>query len=129
IAADGEVSDVELYASVIRSVRRFAYEEVQGLIEVHDVRSGVGLPDGKSPRPAPEIDAALLEDILQIRAAAAALGRQRMRRGALDLDLPETQIVFDAEGRVSDLRRTERFEAHRLIEELMIAANEAVSRE
>jgi ribonuclease R len=45
------------------------------------------------------------------------------------LDLPETEILFDSEGRVSDLRRAERFEAHRLIEELMIAANEAVARE
>jgi ribonuclease R len=135
IAADGAVSDVELYASVIRSTRRFAYEEVQGLLETADAVAAGHKPEfaeGDKPVtrfPVPIINKQLLDDLLQLRKAARALRAAREQRGALDLDLPETEILFDAEGRVRDLRRAERFEAHRLIEELMIAANEAVARE
>ena len=130
----GKVSDVELSNSVIHSVRRFAYEEVQAIFEVADREAGLEVPEPAVPREAPEIDAALKADLFEIRAASRALNRARMGRGALDLDLPEMEIVFGAagtpeDGRVVDLRRKERFEAHRLIEELMIAANEAVARE
>lgn len=125
----GQVSDVELANSVIHSVRRFAYEEVQAIFEDADRAAGIEVAQPEVPRTAPEIDPALYRELFEVRAAARALNRQRMGRGALDLDLPEMEIVFDDEGRVIDLRRKERFEAHRMIEELMIAANEAVARE
>ena len=129
ISPAGEISDVELYASVIRSARRFAYEEVQGVFEAADEEAGVEIAPRAVPHPRPALAPALLRDLLELRQAARALGGARMRRGALDLDLPETEILFDSERRVTDLRRAERFEAHRLIEEFMIAANEAVARE
>ncbi|MEN6625462.1 MAG: ribonuclease R [Candidatus Sumerlaeia bacterium] len=122
----GQVCQTELCNSAIRSRRRFAYEEVQGLFDAADSETGIKV---EVERPRPAIDPDLLSDLLHIREAARALNRARLKRGALDLDLPETEILFDAEGRVSDLRRREHFEAHRLIEELMIAANEAVARE
>jgi len=129
VRLDGSVDGVELCASVIRSARRFAYEEVQGIFEEDDeLRHGLKPPERPSPHPRPAINGALREELLEIRQAARALRLARMRRGALDLDLPETEILFDAAGRVSDLRRAEHFEAHQLIEELMIAANEAVAR-
>ncbi len=122
----GQVGAVELCHSVIRSCRRFAYEEVQGLFDAADAAAGVKI---ESARPRPAVDSALEKDLLQIREAARALHTARLGRGALDLDLPETEVLFDADGRVCDLRRREHFEAHRVIEELMIAANEAVARE
>ena len=125
----GEVSEVELYASVIKSARRFAYEEVQGLFDEADLEAGVEIAARLVPHPRPVIPHELHRDLMEIRKASRALTAARMRRGALDLDLPETEILFDSERRVIDLRRAERFEAHRLIEELMIAANEAVARE
>ncbi len=126
----GGISNVEMHNSIIRSMRRFAYEEVQGLFDRADQEAGIEPePAPKAARPCPLIDPKLLADLMQIRQAARALNQARIKRGALDLDLPETEILFDAEGRVSDLRRRERFEAHRLIEEMMVAANEAVARE
>lgn len=119
---DGRVSDVELYNGVIRSARRFYYEEVQGLFDRQD-----GLEFIKHPVPA--IPDAILSDLLELRRAAAALRHARERRGSLDLDLPEAAFVFDAQGEIQDLGFRERLEAHRLIEEFMIAANEAVARE
>jgi ribonuclease R len=52
---------------------------------------------------------------------------RRRRRGALDLDLPEAGVAFDAEGRVTDVYRRERSLAHRAVEEAMLAANRAVA--
>ena len=56
------------------------------------------------------------------------LREARIRRGSLDFDLPETEAVFDENGHVLNLFRAERHDIHRLIEEFMIAANEAVAR-
>ena len=122
VDAKGKVRDVELCESVIRSARRFSYEEVQGLFDEAD-----GAQD--SHHHPPSVDDALRADLFQIRQASSALLSERMRRGALDLDLPETEILFDSKGMVADVRRKERMESHRLIEDLMIAANEAVARE
>jgi len=58
---------------------------------------------------------------------AQALRKKRMERGSLDFDLPEPEILLDLEGRVESFRSAERNEAHMLIEDLMIAANEAVA--
>jgi len=53
--------------------------------------------------------------------------QQRMRRGSLDFDLPEPEIILDVQGRIENIIKAERNLAHRLIEEFMIAANEAVA--
>ena len=55
------------------------------------------------------------------------LRRRRFERGALELTMPEIKIELDAEGRVSGARVTENTESHQIIEEFMLAANEAVA--
>lgn len=122
VSSAGEVDGVEIVESVIRSARRFNYQEIQGLFDETD-----GLPT--SPHPRPSIPTGLKADVLELRQAARALLRARMARGALDLDLPEVEIDFDEEGLVAGVHRKDRLESHRLIEDLMIAANEAVARE
>lgn len=131
IGRDGRVRDEELCESVIHSVRRFHYEQIQGLIDEADgvAEQGDDSSDAKAKaHPRPRIPVALLEDIMHIRAAARALRDKRRRRGALDLDLPEPHFEFDDAGVVVGVRRRDRLEAHKLIEDLMIAANEAVGR-
>ena len=59
---------------------------------------------------------------------AKLLQRRRMKRGSLDLDLPEPFVEFDDQGEPVNVSRRARNDAHRLIEDLMIAANEAVAR-
>jgi ribonuclease R len=56
-----------------------------------------------------------------------ALTKARLKRGSLDLDLPERRIVLDDKGRIQDIKLRTRFDSHRLIEELMIAANVAAA--
>src|SRR6185312_4444912 len=59
--------------------------------------------------------------------AAAALQRAREQRGALVVDAAEPEFIFDEQGDIAEIRARAQTESHRLIEHLMIAANEAVA--
>ncbi|MBI3542397.1 MAG: RNB domain-containing ribonuclease, partial [Deltaproteobacteria bacterium] len=93
----------KVYEAVIKSARRCVYEDV-------DREAKAGEDFWTAP----------YELYRLIRAS-------RNRRGALDLDLPEAKIVLDENGDTIDIRKYERLDSHRLIEEFMIAANEAVT--
>lgn len=56
-----------------------------------------------------------------------ALTKARLKRGSLDLDLPERRIILDDKGNIQEIKLRTRFDSHRLIEELMIAANVAAA--
>ena len=94
--------------SLIRSQRRFTYEEVDKILEgaAGDFRA----------------------DILTLKRVSESLNRIRLERGAVDLDLPEEKPILDVNGKVIAVKRIERTWSHRLIEELMILANEYVAR-
>jgi len=62
-----------------------------------------------------------------MRELAEVLNRKRVRRGSIDFDLPEPLIEFDQFGEMTGVTRAARNDAHRLIEEFMLAANEAVA--
>jgi ribonuclease R len=108
---DGEVGRTAFYRSLIRSDERLDYERVD---RIFAGRESAGEP-WRGP-----LDAA--------REAAAALQRRREKGGALVLDSEEPEFSFDDQGNVSEIRGRVQTESHRLIEHLMIAANEAVAR-
>jgi ribonuclease R len=109
ISARG-VRNASIYRSVIHSDERLDYDQVDRLF--------AGLERAAEPWGAP-LEAA--------RAAAAALGALRAGRSALVLDSAEASFQFDAEGHVVGAELSEQTESHRLIEHLMIAANEQVA--
>jgi ribonuclease R len=95
---------------VIRSDTRLNYEEVDGLFEGGSVLG-------------PPWQVALVA----ARAASAALGARRAARGALAVDSSEPEVSFDRDGNVESIVPVAQTESHRLIEHLMIAANEQVA--
>jgi ribonuclease R len=98
---------------VIRSVERMTYTDVHLLLEGDaDLRA----------RFAP-----LVARFELMRELALILNRRRVRRGSIDFDLPEPLIEFDEFGEMTGVIRAPRNIAHRLIEEFMLAANEAVA--
>jgi ribonuclease R len=105
-----EVARVAFYRSVIRSDERLDYERVDRIF--------AGRESAREPWRAP---------LRAAREAAAALQREREQSGALVIDSEEPEFVFDASGNVSEIRRRVQTESHRLVEHLMIAANEAVA--
>jgi ribonuclease R len=113
---DGAVVARRFAETVIRSTRRLTYGEVRRLLE--------------QPRPG---DAAqygqVLHALRDMRELTAALHEARGRRGSIDFDLPEGNVELDTDGTVVGILPYERNVAHRLIEEFMIAANEAVAYE
>lgn len=111
------------FPGVIRSRARLTYEGVQAVLP-ND-------PDSPAVSVSPEYVVPLeVHPYIQDAAALARLlRRQRQERGSLDFDLPEAQFVVDrASGRVTNILRRERLFSHRIIEECMLAANEAVAR-
>ncbi len=86
------------------------------------------LDGGKIPQKNEEQSACALEAPLrELSALADKLHAGRMRRGSLDFDLPEAQVLLDEEGMPAGVERAPRTSAHRLIEECMLAANRAVA--
>src|SRR4029077_1916290 len=109
----GEVKDAEFTPGVIRSAERMTYTAVNQVIESDPV--------------ATSRYAALAGRFRDMRDLALILNARRTRRGSMDFDLPERVLTFDAEGRMTGIVRSERNIAHRLIEEFMLAANQAVA--
>ena len=101
ITPQGEVARYEFYPSVIRSRARLTYTEVWSR-----------LSSGKAPE-----NLQTLYDLFQ------ALYAERSRRGAIDFDTLETRMVFDARGKIERIVPEKRNDAHRIIEECMLAAN------
>jgi ribonuclease R len=101
ITPQGEVARYEFYAGVIRSKARLTYTEVWNR-----------LSSGKAP-----------ENLATLYELFHALFAERSRRGAIDFDTLETRMLFDARGKIERIVPEKRNDAHRIIEECMLAAN------
>jgi ribonuclease R len=112
VDAMGETRSAEVYEAVMRSAARCTYTEVARVL------AGEKVPERERFRPAFELMAEL----------QAKLTAMRGRRGAIDFDLPEAKIVLDDGGEVVAVEKRPRNRAHRVVEEFMLAANEAVAR-
>ena len=109
----------EFASGVIRARKRFAYQEVQALFGQLDATPEMPPPEGMGP----DVFATLKE----ARVLAAHLRARRMKRGSLELTLPAAELEYDAQGRVAGAHFAVQDESHKLIEEFMLAANEAVA--
>ncbi|MCS6986363.1 MAG: RNB domain-containing ribonuclease [Sphingomonadaceae bacterium] len=107
LAPDGRLRRFRFHRALVRIRANLVYEEAQALVD-----------QGREP---PELAA--------LWAAWRALDRARARRAPLDLDLSEPRVLLDPEGRVADVRLRPRLDSHRVIEEMMIAANVAAARQ
>ncbi len=111
IGKGGEILGSEFAPSVIRSVAALSYEQAQAMLD--------GQATGADP--------AIVEALECMRACAQALLKARMARGAIDLDIPEARILLDEQGQPRNIEKRGRLFTHRIIEEFMLAANEAVA--
>jgi len=114
VSTDGKMMKKEFYPSVINSNERLTYTAVGRILVDHDPveRERYGY---------------LMEDLETMGELYDILKRSRVKRGSLDFDLPEPYILLDLQGSPEAIMKTERNVSHMIIEEFMIAANEAVS--
>jgi ribonuclease R len=115
VSEDGRITRSRFFEGVMRSAARLTYGEVGEFL---------ARPEG---RPAPRLEA-VRERLLALQGVYRSFVRERAGRGALELDTPELKLKFDEQGRVAALVEQPRNDAHRLIEECMIAANIAAAR-
>ena len=107
---DGQTKSARFGRTVIRSAKRLTYREAYAILK------------------APPNDQ-LGERLHVAWELASLLRKNRFAQGSLDLDFPEVKVRLDKEGKPIQLERIENDESHQLIEEFMLAANEAVARE
>ncbi|MGE0815185.1 MAG: ribonuclease R [Vicinamibacterales bacterium] len=113
VDAGGEVVHYTLHDGVIHSRARMTYTAVNAVL--------AGDPKARAEY-APLVPAfERMRDLFEI------LNARRRRRGSIDFDLPEAEVVLGPEGEVADIVASERNVAHRLIEEFMLLANETVA--
>ncbi len=111
--ATGRMRDARMTSGVIRSAERMTYTNVNKVIE-GDAESNARY----SP---------LVHHFQDMKTLALLLNARRNEHGSIDFDLPEPVIEFDDDQKMTNITRSERNIAHRLIEEFMLAANRAVA--
>lgn len=110
VTSEGEIAAYQFYPGVMHSHARFTYTEVAAI-----------LANTRGPEAARRKER--VQDLLNLHDVYRALLAARVKRGAVDFETTETQIVCDESGRIEKIVPRVRTEAHRLIEEAMLAAN------
>jgi ribonuclease R len=114
IDANGEIATYKFYPAVFRSHARLTYTEVAAMLE-----------DASSE--AARRHTAVLPHVRHLHRLYKVLVQARERRGAIDFETIETEMVFDQQGKIARIVPVRRNDAHRLIEECMLAANVCAS--
>jgi ribonuclease R len=114
VTARGDVIRYEVHDGIIRSDARMTYTAVNAILTDKDAET-----IAKYRELVPMFE--MMGELFQV------LNARRHRRGSVDFDLPEAQVVLNEEGFIKDIIASERNVAHRLIEEFMLLANETVA--
>jgi ribonuclease R len=130
ISRDGELKSWRFTRAKVRIAANIAYEDAQAAIDASqeervEVSSPVcWMPEVEGPVARELVDKALKPLWGCWRALLAA----RQKRDPLELDLPERRVMLDEKGRITSIAPRDRLDAHRLVEDFMIAANVAAAR-
>ena len=130
IAKDGTLESWKFTRAKICVAANIAYEDAQAAMDLaSEVRIEVSSQTCSMPQIEGPVPNALVETALTpLWACWRALLKARDKREPLELDLPERQVVLDEKGRITSVAPRERLDAHRLVEDFMIAANVAAAR-
>jgi ribonuclease R len=115
LTPDGKKTGVRFANGAIRVRRRFTYEEVSAILAT------------ETPPTAAKVEPDVYDLLLRMRDLATILRKRRRKRGALELTMPETELEYNNEGRVVGAHFRKHDISHQMIEECMLAANEAVA--
>ena len=109
----GKVIDYDIFPSVIKSKKKMNYDCVNEILMKNIIPEGY------------EEFADILKSMNEL---AHIIRAERTKRGASDFDITEAKIICDEKGKAIDIKKRERYDAERMIEDFMIAANETVAR-
>ena len=112
IDENGNIGEYSIFESVINSRKQMTYDAVNEVIEKNN--TPVGYEEFK-------------ETLLQMKEVADRLRKNKVRRGYIDFEIDEAKLIVDEKGEVTDVKLRNRGAGEKLIEDLMIAANETVA--
>ena len=132
------VIKTEFANTVIHSRKRLTYEQAYALLNIDDVEKIKEIPlpaahqtdfTGRALNGMPDDEIGFLRDLVgKFWDIAKSLRESRMKKGSLDLEMTEVKIFVDAEGYADRMETVQHDESHQLIEEFMLAANEAAAK-
>ena len=130
ISKDGELKAWRFTRAKVRIAANIAYEAAQAAIDIaHEERIEVSSPVCWMPEVEGPVPQELVEKALKpLWGCWRALFAARQKRDPLELDLPERRVMLDEKGRITSIAPRDRLDAHRLVEDFMIAANVAAAR-
>jgi ribonuclease R len=134
VTKEGQLKSWRFTRARVRIAANIAYEDAQAAIDASlgQERTEVSSSPCSMPEIEPDEPAVALEivetTLKPLWACWAALYRAREKRAPLDLDLPERRVMLDEKGRITSVAPRERLDAHKLIEDYMIAANVAAAK-
>lgn len=124
VAKDGQLKSWRFSRARVRIRSNIAYEDAQAAIDADEARVEVA----SSPCSMLEIESEVMDALRPLWACWRAMYRARAKRAPLELDLPERRVMLDEKGRILSVAPRERLDAHKLIEDYMIAANVAAAK-
>jgi ribonuclease R len=130
IAKDGTLKSWRFSRATVRIAANIAYEDAQAAIDAaEEERIDVSSPVCSMPPIEGPVPQELVEKALKpLWGCWRALFGARQKRDPLELDLPERRVMLDEKGRIASIAPRDRLDAHRLVEDFMIAANVAAAR-
>jgi ribonuclease R len=130
IAKDGTLKSWRFTRAKVCIAANIAYEDAQAAMDaVEEERVEVSSPVCSMPRIEGPVPQELVEKALKpLWGCWRALFAARQKRDPLELDLPERRVMLDEKGRITSIAPRDRLDAHRLVEDFMIAANVAAAR-
>ncbi|HEX6072066.1 MAG TPA: ribonuclease R [Sphingomicrobium sp.] len=130
IASDGALKSWRFTRAKISVAANIAYEDAQAAMDAaEEERVEVSSPVCFMPPIEGRVPSEIVEKALRpLWGCWRALLKDRIRRGTLELDLPERRVMLDEKGRIMSIAPRDRLDAHRLVEDFMIAANVAAAR-
>ena len=122
---EANIKNWHLAHTVIKSNRRYAYEEVQQILEDNGVKDGQGMPAPPAPKEGYKGENA--EQLIQLDRLAKKLRAQRFKNGAVKFDREELHFDVDEKGKPTRCYFKKSKDANKLIEEFMLIANRTVA--
>jgi ribonuclease R len=116
----GQKTEARFVNGVIKVSKRFTYEQVSEILETRHA-------PGPPPVGLRGVDSEVADLLFRMREFAMILRKRRLKRGALELNMPETELEYDDQGRVTGAHFLQHDVSHQIIEEFMLSANEAVA--
>ncbi len=116
----GVKTKAAFHNGAIRVAKRLDYDEVSKILEIADAH-------GPARATTADVSEELVALLLRMRDLALTLRKRRRKRGSLELSMPEVELEYDDQGRLSGAHFARHDVSHQMIEEFMLAANEAVA--